>query len=179
MITWKGAKPSPRQGGSSVKEECDDEVMCTSLKRRNMSERMWANIATLRNGRHYCRKASNLTLLIIFLGARQYLRCCPLILVHWYSFCWPQEDDRLSQPHLVLNQWPTGIKFRTRRLLGDGQTEPPGVPAESGCSDALLRRMLPYLTWPLFVTLAEGEGIAFGSVFLNRAHSAVPGWIWW
>ena len=27
-----------------------------------------------------------------------------------------------------------------------GQTEAPGVPAESGCSDVLLRRMLPYLT---------------------------------
>ena len=30
--------------------------------------------------------------------------------------------------------------------LGDGQTEAPGVPAESGRSDALLRRMLPFLT---------------------------------
>ena len=29
---------------------------------------------------------------------------------------------------------------------GDGQTEAPGVPAENGCSDALLWRMLPYLT---------------------------------
>ena len=30
--------------------------------------------------------------------------------------------------------------------LGDGQTQAPGVPAESGRSDALLQRMLPYLT---------------------------------
>ena len=30
--------------------------------------------------------------------------------------------------------------------LGDGQTEAPGVPAESGRRDALLWRMLPYLT---------------------------------
>ena len=33
-----------------------------------------------------------------------------------------------------------------RHLPGDGQTAAPGVPAESGCSDALLWRMLPYLT---------------------------------
>ena len=32
--------------------------------------------------------------------------------------------------------------------LGDGWTEAPGVPAESVSSDTLLRRMLPYLTWP-------------------------------
>ena len=31
--------------------------------------------------------------------------------------------------------------------LGDGQTEAPGVPAESRRSDALLWCMLPYLTW--------------------------------
>ena len=30
--------------------------------------------------------------------------------------------------------------------LGDGQTEAPGVPAESGRSDALLQSRLPYLT---------------------------------
>jgi len=30
--------------------------------------------------------------------------------------------------------------------LGDGQTEAPGVPAESGRSDALLQYRLPYLT---------------------------------
>ena len=30
--------------------------------------------------------------------------------------------------------------------LGDGQTEAPGVPVESGHSDVLLWRMLPYLT---------------------------------
>ena len=29
--------------------------------------------------------------------------------------------------------------------LGDGQTEAPGVPVESGCSDELLWCMLPYL----------------------------------
>jgi len=29
---------------------------------------------------------------------------------------------------------------------GDGQTEAPGVLAESGRSDTLIRRMLPYLT---------------------------------
>ena len=33
--------------------------------------------------------------------------------------------------------------------LGNGQTEAPGDPAESGCSDALLRCMLPYLSWPV------------------------------
>ena len=32
--------------------------------------------------------------------------------------------------------------------LGDGQTEAPGVLAESGHSGALLWRILPYLTWP-------------------------------
>ena len=31
--------------------------------------------------------------------------------------------------------------------LRDGQLEAVGVLAESGCSDALLRRMLPYLTY--------------------------------
>ena len=30
--------------------------------------------------------------------------------------------------------------------LEDGQMEAPGVPVASGCSDALLRRMLIYLT---------------------------------
>ena len=25
----------------------------------------------------------------------------PQLQVHWYSFCQPQKDDRLSQPHLV------------------------------------------------------------------------------
>ena len=32
--------------------------------------------------------------------------------------------------------------------LGDGQTEAPGVLTESGRSDVLLWRMLPYLTGP-------------------------------
>ena len=31
---------------------------------------------------------------------------------------------------------------------GDGQTEAPGVPVESGRSDALFWHMLPYLTCP-------------------------------
>ena len=35
-----------------------------------------------------------------------------------------------------------------RSCLWDGQTEAPGVPEESGCSDTLLWHMLPYLTWP-------------------------------
>ena len=30
-----------------------------------------------------------------------------IIPVSWYSFCRPQKDDRLSQPHLVLIQQPT------------------------------------------------------------------------
>ena len=30
--------------------------------------------------------------------------------------------------------------------LGDGQTEPEGVPSQGGRGDALLRRMPPYLT---------------------------------
>ena len=34
--------------------------------------------------------------------------------------------------------------------LGDGQTEVPGVPVESGRSDMLLRCVLPYLTLPYF-----------------------------
>ena len=38
--------------------------------------------------------------------------CAPLP-VQWYSFCWPQEDDRLSQPHLVLIQQSTWLKLRT------------------------------------------------------------------
>ena len=35
---------------------------------------------------------------------------------------------------------------RHLKEMGDGQMEALGVPAERGCSDALLRRMLPYLT---------------------------------
>ena len=31
------------------------------------------------------------------------------------SFCRPRKDDRLSQPHLVLIQQPTGLKLRTLR----------------------------------------------------------------
>ena len=33
--------------------------------------------------------------------------------VHWYSFPRPLKDGRLSQPHLVLIQGTTGLKFRT------------------------------------------------------------------
>ena len=55
-------EPRPQQG-SSIKRYGYDEVMCSSLKRRNMSERERANIATLRNGIHYCVKASLLILL--------------------------------------------------------------------------------------------------------------------
>ena len=33
--------------------------------------------------------------------------------------------------------------------LGDSQTEAEGVPSQGGHGDALLRRMLPYLTWYL------------------------------
>ena len=40
------------------KREGCDEVMCPTLKRRIMSEHKRANIATLRNGTHYCVKAS-------------------------------------------------------------------------------------------------------------------------
>ena len=36
-----------------------------------------------------------------------------LLAVHWYSFCQPQKDDRLSEPHLVLIQRTTGLKLST------------------------------------------------------------------
>ena len=39
----------------------------------------------------------------------------PLLPVHRYSFRQPQEDDRLSQPHLVLIQHPMGLELRTLR----------------------------------------------------------------
>ena len=39
----------------------------------------------------------------------------PLLPVHWCSFHQPWKDDRLSQPHLVLVQQPTGLKLRTPR----------------------------------------------------------------
>ena len=38
----------------------------------------------------------------------------PQLPEHWCSFCQPQKDDRLSQPHVVLIQWPTGLELRTR-----------------------------------------------------------------
>ena len=38
--------------------------------------------------------------------------CAPLP-VHWYPLHWPREDDRLSQPRLVLIQQETGLKLRT------------------------------------------------------------------
>ena len=50
-----------------------------------------------------------------FLEARLCRWCCAPILVHWYSFCQPQKDDRLSQPHLVLIQQLMGLELRTRR----------------------------------------------------------------
>ena len=40
---------------------------------------------------------------------------------------------------------------------GDSQTEAPGVPAESGRCDPLLRRMLPYLICPDQVTVIVRE----------------------
>ena len=49
---------------------------------------------------------------------------------------WLQQIDR------HLNEMGMG----QASALGDGQTEAPGVPAESGRSNALLRRMLPFLT---------------------------------
>jgi len=33
----------------------------------------------------------------------------------WHSFCRLRKDDRLSQPHLVLIQWPMGLKLMTLR----------------------------------------------------------------
>ena len=38
----------------------------------------------------------------------------PQLPEHWCSFCQPQKDNRLSQPHLVLIHGPTGLKLRTR-----------------------------------------------------------------
>ena len=37
--------------------------------------------------------------------------------------------------------------------LGDGQTEAEWVPSQGGRGDTLLRRMLPYLTWPVILLL--------------------------
>ena len=51
---------------------------------------------------------------------------------------WLQQVDR----HLK----EMGIGIRPGICLGDGQMEAPGVPAESGRSDALFRHMLPHLT---------------------------------
>ena len=48
-----------------------------------------------------------------FLGAQLCHRCCVPLPVYRYSFRRPQEDDRLSQPHLVLIQQPTGLELRT------------------------------------------------------------------
>ena len=31
----------------------------------------------------------------------------------WHSFCRPRKDDRLSQPHLVLIQQPSGVFFNS------------------------------------------------------------------
>ena len=43
---------------------------------------------------------------------------------------------------------PMGRLRRPGICLGDGQMDDLGVLGESGCSDVLLRRMLPYLTLP-------------------------------
>ena len=51
---------------------------------------------------------------IILLGHGYAADAVPLQL-HWYSFCQPRKDDRLSQLHLVLIQWKTGLKLRTLR----------------------------------------------------------------
>ena len=45
-------------------------------------------------------------------GTAVLLMQCPLLLVHWYSFCRTRKDDRLSQSHLVFLQWPTGSHLR-------------------------------------------------------------------
>ena len=52
---------------------------------------------------------------IIVGDAAMPLMQCPYLPVHWCSFHQPQKDDRLSQPHLVLIQQPTGLKLRTLR----------------------------------------------------------------
>ena len=46
-----------------------------------------------------------------------------IIPASWYSFCWPRKDDRLSQPHLVLIQQPSGIWTQDPRILS-----PPPLP---------------------------------------------------
>ena len=53
--------------------------------------------------------------------------------------------------HFVANGQQVDQHLKERLMgpgicLGDGQSEALGVPAESGHSDTLLRRMLPYLT---------------------------------
>ena len=39
-----------------------------------------------------------------------------IIPASWYSFCQPQKDDRLSQPHLILIQKPSGIWTQDLRI---------------------------------------------------------------
>ena len=56
---------------------------------------------------------------------------------------------RLVEAYLGLWAW------RAWGLLGDGQTEAEGVPLQGGRSDALLRRMPPYLTWHPSLTAME------------------------
>ena len=51
--------------------------------------------------------------------------------------------------------------------MGDGQTEAPGVSAESGRSDALLQHMLPYLTW-LCLDGFEGRKVAVETRILYK-----------
>ena len=41
---------------------------------------------------------------------------CPDYQYNWYSFCQPKEDDRLSQPHLVLIQQNTGAQTQNPKI---------------------------------------------------------------
>ena len=62
---------------------------------------------------HSCA-ASGLAGCIIGYGRGYAADAVPQLPEHWCSFCEPPKDDRLSQPHLVLIQCPTGLELRTQ-----------------------------------------------------------------
>ena len=69
---------------------------------------------------------------------------------------WVEEANGPTMSLVVAEAWSSshGDEDGSGTCLGDGLTEAPGLLVESGRSDTLLRRMLPYLTWPDCCTCA-------------------------
>ena len=86
---------------------------------------------------------------------------CPSTSTHWYSFCRPWKDDRLSQPPGVLIQWPTGLELRTEGSQATTLTSKPtpgSVSIKCGCMDM----WLIFLMVILLTTFSQRRSLMIG-----------------